>query len=66
MKFLLDEGRVICLLERGDAEEIMNRNLPQIELLLVPLSIKEHVENSHTWTQVIQKVKGGLHSVVYF
>jgi len=66
MKFLISEGRVVCLLEKEDAGEITPRNLPEIALLLVPLSIKEHVENSHTWTQVTQKVKNGLRNVIYF
>jgi hypothetical protein len=66
MKFLLSEGRIICLLEKDDAGEVTRRNLPQIDLLLMPLSIRNHIENSHTWSQVIQKVKNGLKNVVYF
>jgi len=66
MKFLLSEGRIVCLLEAEDASQISPRNLPQIELLLVPHSIRDNIENSHTWTQVMQKVKNGLRGVVYF
>ena len=66
MKFLLSEGRVICLMEKEDAVGVISRTLPTIELLLVPFSIKEHIENSHIWNTVIQKVKSGMRGVVYF
>ena len=66
MKFLVSEGRRICLLEKEDGEMLLQHTLPQIELLLVPITIKEHIENTHVWPAVIQKVKNGLHGVVYF
>lgn len=66
MKFLNSEGRLICLLEKEDATTITNRNIPTIDLLVIPLHLKEHIENSHVWTNIYPKVRKGLHSVVYF
>jgi len=70
MKFLLSEGRVICLLEREDAttlpSQLGGRSFPEIDLLVIPVTIRDHIENSHVWTQIYPKVRQGLRNVVYF
>ena len=66
MKFLLSEGRVVCLLEREDADTLPNRDFPTIDLLLVPLHYKDHIEKSHTWSELYPKVHNGMRNVVYF
>ena len=66
MKFLNSEGRIICLVERGDGDSALQHKLPPIELCLVPINLKEHIEESHTWKPILEKVKNGYHGVVYF
>ena len=66
MKFLNSEGRIICLVERDDGDAILQRKLPDITLCLVPINIKEHIEESHIWKPILEKVKNGYHGVVYF
>jgi hypothetical protein len=66
MKFLNSEGRLVCLLEQGDGEMLLQHNIPNIEVLLVPITIKEHIEESHVWKPILAKVKGGHRGVIYF
>ena len=66
MKFLNSEGRIICLLERNDGDMVVNPAMPQIAVLLVPFNLKEHIEESHVWKPILEKVKNGYHGVVYF
>lgn len=67
MKFVLSEGRVICLLEKEDGSQpITNGNIPKVDLLLIPKHHKDHIEKSHVWSQLLPHVKHGLQNVVYF
>lgn len=66
MKFLLSEGRVVCLLDADDGTQIQKNKLPDIELLLIPAHLRDHIERSHLWPQILPKVKKGLRNVIYF
>lgn len=66
MKFLKSEGRVICLVEREDAEVPLTAILPPIHILLIPLHHKDNIENSQLWIPLIKALNHKLNNVVYF
>jgi len=66
MKFMLSEGRTVCLMEKSDASDVVSGKIPNIDLLLVPAHYRTHIEKSHTWKEVLPKVRNGLRNVVYF
>ena len=66
MKFLKSEGRVVCLVEREDAQQPLTASLPSIHPLLMPLHHKDHIENSQLWIPLIKALNHKLNNVIYF
>lgn len=66
MKFLTSEGRVICLVDRDDANLVSSGEVFKIDLLIIPEHHRQHLENSHMWNWLFPRVKNGYKNIIYF